>query len=286
MKTEKKANFVGCTDDVNNAELILAGIPYDVTSTFRHGSDKGPDSAREYSDSIETFAPDRCDDITDHRIADAGNLVLGKMEPEDAVKEIEEYVSGFISKEKKVLYLCGEHIISYPIVKKYHEKHPGLKVIYFDAHADMRDNYDGNKLSHSAAARRITEVVGTENIFMFGIRSFEKNEMMFIRDNNIFCDTYLDEFLNLIDTVKNEPVYISIDVDVFDPAYLPGVGNPEAGGMSYRDFLAVAVGFSKLKNIVAADVNELSPVYDTHGASSVFAAKVVREMLLVMAGNE
>jgi len=285
MKTEKKENFVGCNDEIAGAEVVLAGIPYDVTSTFRHGSDEGPDSARKFSDSIETFSPDRFDDITDHKIADAGNLVLASQKPEEAVTEMEAYAESFIEKGKKMLYICGEHLISYPIVKMYHKKYPDLKVIYFDAHADMRDDYDGNKLSHSAAARRISEVVGAKNLFMFGIRSFEKKEMMFIRDNRILCDPLMEEFENVIDTVKNSPVYISIDVDVIDPGFLPGVGNPEAGGMSYRDFLRAVEGFSGLKNIVAADINELSPKYDPMGASSVFTAKMIREMLLVMAGN-
>ncbi|HPI03418.1 MAG TPA: agmatinase [Candidatus Goldiibacteriota bacterium] len=285
MKTEKKENFVGCIDDVTGAKVVLAGVPYDVTSTFRHGSDEGPDSARKYSDSIETFSPDRFDDIADHKIADSGNLVLASQKPEEAVTEIEAYAESFVEKAKKTLYICGEHLISYPIVKSYHKKYPGLKVVYFDAHADMRDHYDGNRLSHSAAARRISEVVGPENIYMFGIRSFEKQEMKFIRDNKILCDPLMEEFENVMDTIKNCPVYISIDVDVIDPGFLPGVGNPEAGGMSYRDFLRAVEGFSCLKNIVAADINELSPKYDPMGASSVFVAKMIREMLLVMAGN-
>ncbi|PKL91566.1 MAG: agmatinase [Candidatus Goldiibacteriota bacterium HGW-Goldbacteria-1] len=285
MKTEKKVNFVGCNDDIAAAEVVLAGIPYDVTSTFRHGSEEGPDSARAYSDSIETFSPDRFDDIADHKIADAGNLVLASQKPEEAVTEMEAYAESFIEKGKKVLYVCGEHLITYPLVKSYFKKHPGLKVVYFDAHADLRDNYDGNKLSHSTPARRICEMIGTENIFMFGIRSFEKQEMAYIRDNRILCDPNMEEFLNVMDTIKNSPVYISIDVDVIDPGFLPGVGTPEAGGLSYKDFLRAVEGFSGLKNIVAADINELSPKYDPMGASSVFVAKMIREMLLVMAGN-
>ncbi|MFP4465710.1 MAG: agmatinase [Candidatus Goldiibacteriota bacterium] len=283
---EKKARFVGCSDDEKNADIIVAGIPYDMTSTYRKGSDLGPGALREMSESIESFSPRQFSDITDFNICDIGDLEIQGIEPEKAVKEIENAAQYIIESGKKGVFIGGEHLVSYPIVKKYAEKYPDLKVLYFDAHADMRDDYDGCRLSHAAAARRIFESAGEKALYMFGIRSFEKNEMMFIRDNMIPCDTELVEIDSAVQAVKNSPVYISIDMDVFDPSEVPGVGNPEAGGITYRGFMKVISELENIKNIVGFDIVELSPKYDPSGASSAFAAKIMREMLLMLADGE
>lgn len=279
------SNFVGTGDDIDNAEVVIAGIPYDVTSSYRHGSEKGPDSAREFSDSIESFSPDRFDDITDHNIADIGNIKLKSDKPEEVIKEVEEMADGFIAKGKKVLYLAGEHLLSFPLVKAYLKKYPDLRFMHFDAHADMRDNYDGNRYTHCTFMRRLSEIMPPKNMFMFGTRSFEKNEMMYMREKMIFCDPKLEHLEDVVETIKKFPVYITIDIDVFDPAAVPGVGNPEAGGIFYNDFIRITNAFENLNNIVGADILELMPNYDTKGASSTLTAKVIREMLLVMANS-
>ena len=274
--------FVGASASPQNADIIIAGIPYDETSTFRKGSKTGPVSIREFSDSIETYSPEQGIDIADMKLCDAGDMVFAPGGKKEVLVEIGEFASETDKKGKKAIYFGGEHLVSVPLVKKYAEKHEGLKVIYFDAHADMRDDYDGEKYSHATAARRISEIVGKENIFLFGIRSFEKNEAAFIRDNRIFMDPDFSEFLNLADTIKDRPVYISIDIDVFDPSCVPGVGNPEPGGITYNDFARLIPGFETLNNIVAADIVEVAPAYDPPGISSVLAAKVAREIIAVM----
>ncbi len=281
MKFKSSLKFVGSSQNFEKSKIVICGIPYDVTSTFRHGSQKAPQSIRHFSDSIETFSPVQNKDLTDYTIFDAGDIIFFNKKPREALQTIEKYVSYFMNKNKKVLYLGGEHLITVPIVKKYYEKYKDLKVIYFDAHADMRKDYAGDILSHSTAARRIVEIIGPKNIFMFGIRSFEKQEYEFIKKRKIFCYYELSRFSNIIRELKKYPVYISLDLDVFDPACFPGVGNPEAGGIYYNDFTGLIPYISSIKkNIIALDVVELMPEYDCSGASSVFASKIIRELIL------
>ncbi len=280
MKLTKETNFIGCDYDFEESQLVLAGIPYDGTSSFRPGSRFAPDSIRKFSYSIETFSPDAVLDITDFKISDIGNVELPFGNREEVIGDIKNLAAYILKNKKKAVFMGGEHLLSYPVIEKYKERYKDLKVIYFDAHADMRDDYLNDKLSHACVARRITENIGKENIFMFGVRSFEKQEFNYIRNNNIFCDSKCEQIWNVIDTVKSFPVYLSLDLDVFDPACLPGLGTPEAGGIFYNDFVEILEGLSEIKNIVAADVVELSPTFDPCGNSSVFAAKVMRELIL------
>jgi|DewCreStandDraft_4_1066084.scaffolds.fasta_scaffold02488_4 agmatinase len=284
MKFKRNFRFVGASDNYKQADIIICGIPYDVTSTFRHGSQKAADAIRYYSESIETFSPVQNKDITDFKIFDIGNMIFKKKYPEIAIGIIENYADYFIKQNKKILYIGGEHLVTYPIVKKYYEKYKNLKVLYFDAHADMRMNYEGDKLSHSTVARRIVELIGEKNIYMFGIRSFERNEYNFIKKSNIFCKNNLNEFKDIISNLKNEMVYISLDLDVFDPSCFLGVGNPEPGGIFYDDFIKIIPYISKIKkNIVSLDVVELMPDYDLSGCSNIFTAKIIREIILAIA---
>jgi agmatinase len=276
--------FVGSSDNYNKSQFGICGIPYDVTSTFRHGSQNAADMIRYYSGSLETFSPLQEKDLVDFDFFDAGDMIFKKKKPVEAVKTIENYVSSFIEKNKKVIYLGGEHLVTFPVVKKYHEKYKDLKVLYFDAHADMRMDFNGNKLSHATVARRIVDVIDAENIYMFGIRSFEREEYRFIKKNEIFCDDKLTKIKSIINKIKNYPVYVSLDLDVFDPSCLPGVGNPEPGGIFYDDFVRILLPlFSKIKkNIVSLDIVELMSKYDLSGNSAVFAAKIIRELILTL----
>ncbi|MCX8093451.1 MAG: agmatinase [Candidatus Goldbacteria bacterium] len=281
MKLKSNIKFVGTSGNFKKSDLIICGIPYDITSTFRHGSQKAPDSIRKYSDSIETFSPIQEKDLIDYNIFDSGNIIFPSKIPKHAMKKIEKYTYDFINRNKRILYIGGEHLITLPIVKKYYEKYKDLKVIYFDAHADMRMHYDGNKFSHATVARRIVEMIGAKNIFMFGIRSFEKEEYNFIKKNKIFCDYGHSKFKFVIEKLKDSHVYISLDLDVFDPSCFPGVGNPEAGGIFFNDFIKLLPYISSIKqNIVSLDIVELMPDYDLSGNSSIFAAKIIRELIL------
>jgi agmatinase len=279
MNFIKEANFIGCGSTFKKSTFTIAGLPYDGTSSFRAGSRFAPGSIRRRSYGIETFSHLQEDDITDHKISDLGNLDMPYGDAEKALKGVEELAAYILKNKKQALYIGGEHLLTYPLLKQYAKKYKGLKVLYFDAHADMRPEFFGSRLSHASAARLAIEVIGRENIFMFGIRSFEKHEWSHIKKNNIFCDTGISRFDEAVEAVKGGPVYISLDMDVFDPACLPGLGTPEAGGIFYDDFTGFLPGFKQL-DIVGMDVLEISPEYDPQGNSSIFAAKVIRELML------
>ncbi|MEI7542253.1 MAG: agmatinase [bacterium] len=279
MNFIKDTNFIGCDIPYKTAKTVLVGLPYDGTSSFRSGSRFAPDSIRKFSYAIETFSHEQERDITDYKVADIGNLEIPYGDSKAVVKLVEELAAKMLKDNKKAIYLGGEHLLTYPIMKEYSKKYKDLKVIYFDAHADFREGYTGSRLSHASAARLTAEEVGNENLFMFGIRSFEKNEWLYMKKNNIFVDSKLERFEEVANIIKDSPVYMSLDMDVFDPACLPGLGTPEAGGIFYTDFMKLLPALSKL-NIVGMDVLEISPEYDAQGNSSIFAAKVIRELIL------
>ncbi len=279
MNFIKEPNFIGCDASYKAARTVIAGLPYDGTSSFRPGSRFAPDSIRKYSYSIETFSHEQERDITDYKIADLGNLELPYGDSKAVVKLVEELAAKMLKDKKKALYIGGEHLLTYPIMKQYAKKYKDLKVIYFDAHADFREGYKGSRLSHASAARLTAEEAGNENLFMFGIRSFERNEWLHMKKHNIFVDSKVERFDEVVDMIKGHPVYMSLDMDVFDPSCLPGLGTPEAGGIFYTDFMKLMPGLTKL-DIVGMDVLEISPEYDAHGNSSIFAAKVIRELIL------
>jgi agmatinase len=279
MKLFNSNGFISCDASFKKSKFSLVGIPYDGTSSLRPGSRFAPDAIRKGSYGIETFSHEQEDDLIDHEISDIGNLEITYGSAEKVMEETEELAAHMLKNKKQALYIGGEHLLTYPILKKYSKKFKGLKVLYFDAHADMRTEFMGNRLSHANAARLAIGEIGRENLYMFGIRSFEKNEYAFIRKNNIFCDSNCERFNEAIEAVKGSPVYISLDMDIFDPACLPGLGTPEAGGIFYRDFIGFLPGIREL-DIVGMDVLEVSPEYDPHGNSSIFAAKVIRELIL------
>lgn len=279
MNFQKSNGFITCTAPLKKSEFSLVGIPYDGTSSLRPGSRFAPDAIRKGSYGIETFSHEQEDDLTNYKISDLGNLEITYGSADTVMDETRELASYMLKNSKKAMYIGGEHLLTYPILQKYAKKFKGLKVLYFDAHADMRTEFMGNKLSHANAARFAIGEIGMENLYMFGIRSFEKNEYAFIKKNNIFCDSNCERFDEAVKACKGSPVYISLDMDVFDPACLPGLGTPEAGGIFYKDFMGFIPGIREL-DIVGMDVLEISPEYDPHGNSAIFAAKVIRELIL------
>ena len=278
--------LTGCEKNMEEASAVFCGIPYDETSTFRKGCGSGPEYIRKFSESIETYSPLQDKDMADMGMRDIGDVEFGSKKPEEAFIAVKKAAKGIIESGKRAFYAGGEHLVSLPLVSVYAEKFPGLNVIYLDAHADMRDDYEGEKFSHATAARRMAETAGFGNIYLFGVRSLEKNEASFIREKNIFCDPSFENLPDVCEKLKDTPVYISIDIDVFDPSEAPGVGNPEAGGLGYNDFSGFIKYFEKIKNPVAADVVELSPPYDGGGISAALAAKLTREMLILLGKND
>lgn len=279
--------FIGCDSSYEDARLVLFGAPFDSTTSFRPGARFGPSAMRHESFGLETYSPYQDTDLTDYPIFDSGDLELCFGSSEQALQDIEDRATEILNDGKFPLLLGGEHLVTLGAVRAALEKYPNLHIIHFDAHADLRDDYLGAKLSHACVLRRCHDLIGDGRIHQFCIRSGDREEFEFARIGHTqfhpFSFNGLEEtveFLRLTDT----PVYFTIDLDCLDPSVFPGTGTPEAGGVNFMQLL-IAIRTVCTANIIGADVNELAPMLDPTGVSTAMACKVLRELMLALLGE-
>ncbi|MPM53937.1 Agmatinase [bioreactor metagenome] len=194
---------------------------------------------------------------------------------------ITAYTRELLEDGKLPCMIGGEHLVTLGAVKAVVQKYPELHMIHFDAHADLRDDYLGERLSHATVMRRTWDLVGDGKIFQFGIRSGEKSEFDFARAHTVMSKFNFDGLDQAVKELAGKPVYLTIDLDVLDSSVFPGTGTPEAGGVTFNELLSAMQKLCGL-SIVACDVNELSPMLDASGASTAVACKVLRELLLML----
>ncbi|WP_234447718.1 agmatinase [Viridibacillus soli] len=277
------STFIGCEKSYSEAEIVLFGVPFDGTTSFRPGTRFAMQAIRPDSYGLETYSPYLDKDIEDAAIFDGGDLDLPFGNPAKVLDQIFEYSQEVLADGKKFLMVGGEHLVSLPTIKAAYEKYPDLHLIHIDAHTDLREDYLGEKLSHASVIRRCHEFLGDDRIFQFGIRSGLKEEFTWAKEHTHLERFSLETLKEKILEMQNVPVYITIDLDVLDPGIFPGTGTPEPGGITYRELLEAIKQFQELNQIVAADVVELSPPYDPSGASTAIACKTIRELLLTLA---
>ncbi len=281
----KKMNistFIGCDKSYEEASLVLFGVPFDGTTSFRPGTRFAMQAIRTDSYGLETYSPYLDRDLENIAVFDGGDLDLPFGNTEKVMDIIFEYSRSVLNDGKKFLMVGGEHLVSLSSIKAAYEKYPDLHLIHIDAHTDLREHYLGEKLSHASVIRNCHEFLGDGRTFQFGIRSGLKEEFEWAKEHTYLEKFSLETFAEKMDELADVPVYITIDLDVLDPGVFPGTGTPEPGGISYRDLLDAIGHMQKLNQIVAADVVELSPPYDPSGASTAVACKTVREMLLTL----
>ena len=278
--------FIGCDAAFADSRLVLFGAPFDSTTSFRPGARFGSSAMRHESFGIETYSPYQDRDLTDCAIFDSGDLELCFGSAEAALADVEARAAEILKADKMPILLGGEHLVTLGSVRAVAKKYPNLHIIHFDAHADLRDDYLGAKLSHACVIRRCHDILGDGRIHQFCIRSGDREEFRFARQH-----TELHPFsFEGLDTVcarliaENAPVYLTIDLDCLDPACFPGTGTPEAGGVTFPQLLTAILQVAQL-NVVAADLNELAPMLDPSGASTAMACKVLRELLLALLAN-
>lgn len=277
---EKNINtFIGCDNEYDESKIVIFGAPFDSTTSYRPGTRFASSAMRNESFGIETYSPYQDKDLTDIKVFDGGDLELCFGSPESALNDIENFSAQILSDGKMPLMIGGEHLVTLGSVRAAAKKYPDLCIIHFDAHADLRDNYLGQKLSHACVMRRCHELVGDRNIFQFGIRSGDREEFLWGREHVITNKFNFRGLEKLHEIIKNRPVYFTIDLDVLDPSCFPGTGTPEAGGVTFTE-LMLAVQTVSTMNTVAIDVNELSPALDQSGASTALACKLLREIML------
>ena len=284
-------NFIGCNSGYTNAGIVLFGAPFDSTTSYRPGARFGSAAIRHESYGIETYSIYQDADILDFDVFDSVDLELCFGSAESALSDIEDRAKEILSDGKFPLMLGGEHLVTLGAVRAVIKKYPDVSIIHFDAHADLRDDYLGAKLSHACVMRRCLEIMSPDaKIHQFCIRSGDREEFLFAAKHTKMhpltgkfdTDILRNTLKELHD--KKAPVYLTVDLDCLDPAYLPGTGTPEAGGIGFGELLeSLVLIFSSGINVVGADINELAPMLDTSGASTALACKITRELIIAAA---
>ncbi len=275
-------SFIGFEDDFDESKAVLFGAPFDGTTSFKPGARFAPSAMREDSWGLESYSPYLEKDLEDLKLFDYGDLELPFGDKRNALRMIQEHVQKIIESDKVPIMIGGEHLVSLAPVKALSKKYDDLNIIHFDAHTDLREEYLGESLSHATVMKRIYDQVGDGKINQFCIRSGLKEEFEWAKKH-----THLEKFTyntleSCVKRLKDKPVYVTVDLDVFDPSVFPGTGTPEPGGINFHHMLEIIRVLSKLENVVGLDLVELSPKYDTSGVSTAVACKTLRELVLAI----
>ncbi|WP_031518004.1 agmatinase [Desulfofalx alkaliphila] len=279
-QVEKCNDFMGSTTNYNEATMVLLGAPMDFTTSFRPGTRQGPRQIRSVSYGLEEYSLYLDKDLANCRYYDAGDVVLPIGHVSESLRRIGEAVAQIVEDKKIPLLLGGEHLVSLPAIEQVAKIHQDLVLLHFDAHADLREDYLGERHSHATVIRRAADLIGGSRVYQFGIRSGTKEEFTYAKQNtNMFVDQVLEPLEKVVGQLQGRPVYVTLDIDVVDPAFAPGTGTPEPGGCTAREILQ-AVHLLKGVNLVGFDLVEVSPVYDQSERTALLAAKLVREVIL------
>lgn len=274
--------FICSSEDYASSKAVIYGMPMDFTVSYRPGSRFGPARIRQASVGLEEYSPYLDKSILDATYFDAGDLLLPFGNAGRSLEVIGEYVRGLLADDKFPIGLGGEHLVTWPVIQAMYEKYPDLALIHIDAHADLREHYEGEPLSHSTPVRKAVELMGGKNIYQFGIRSGSKEEFLYGRENiNFYPFDVAAPLKSALPKLGHRPVYVTIDIDVLDPSCAPGTGTAEAGGITSKELLeAVHLIAGSDVNVVGCDLVEVAPIYDPTEQTQIVAAKLIREMLL------
>ena len=277
-------NFIGADSTFEDSRIVIFGAPYDSTTSFRPGTRFGPSAIRSESFGIETYSPYQDRDLeTDVAVHDAGDLELPFGAPDRALAMIEAKADEILSSGKIPFLLGGEHLVSLGAVRAAAKRFPDLHIIHFDAHADLREDYLGVRLSHACVMRRCHDILGDGRIWQFGIRSGTHDEFAFMREGHVTTEPFSVNTLATLSFPECTPVYLTVDLDVLDPSEFPGTGTQEAGGLRFTELRSSLTEILRRFNVVALDNVELSPGLDASGRSTALACKILREQLLSLA---
>jgi len=273
-------NYIGADSPYSDATAVIFGAPYDSTTSFRPGGRFGPQAMRSESFGIETYSPYQDRDLEDIRVHDAGDIELPFGSPEPVLEMIEAKSAEILADGKMPILLGGEHLVTLGAVRATAKRFPDLRIIHFDAHADLRSDYLGNPLSHACVLRRCHDILGDGRIWQFGIRSGTRDEFAFMRTGHVTTEPFTLNTLPQLSFPEGTPVYLTVDMDVIDPSEFPGTGTQEAGGVSFTELLAAIRDVFARFHVVAFDNVELAPSLDPSGRSTALACKLLREELL------
>lgn len=281
-------------DEVEKADIAVVGIPFDAGTSYRPGARFGPAHIRESSRLLRPYNPAQdASPFALAQVVDAGDIAVNPFNIELAVEQIETGIDELIDDGKRLVTLGGDHTIAYPILKSLHKKHGPITVIHFDAHLDTWDTYFGAPLTHGTPFRRASEegLIDLGSCLHVGIRGPLYAETDLSDDKRLGFEVVTSVDMDAVGVagviermlarVGNKPVYVSIDVDVLDPAFAPGTGTPEMGGLSSREMLALIRSLDSV-NLIGADIVEVSPQYDSAQITGFAAAHMAYELITIM----
>jgi len=278
----KRGLFLGSQETIDQARVVIVGAPMDYTSSFRPGSRFGPDAIRQASKTLELYSPVLDRSLDEIRFYDAGDLMFPFGNVEESLKRIGMVTREILESQRVPVILGGEHLVTLPVVQEVYKKFPDLHILHFDAHTDLRVTFEGESFSHATVIRIAADLIGSKRVFQFGIRSGTREEFIYARENTNLLSGNVDEAVSsCLDVIGYKPVYLTIDIDVLDPAYAPGTGTPEPDGCTSGELFKAVYNLRGL-NIVGFDIVEVNPAYDNSEQTQVTAAKLLRELLLIL----
>ena len=273
-----KFNF---TSKNTSANIHIIGIPYDASTSYKPGARFGPNTIREASMNLESYSPYLQKDLVNYQINDLGNIAFSANNFGTLSSDFDTLFKPIDFKTTKLLTLGGEHSIAIMPLRHYLQAFPNLAIIHLDAHTDLRSEYYGDPNSHACIMKNVYDLFSpTNQLIQYGIRSGSKEEFDWMQQNGTLV-TSRQELLARVSALDC-PIYLTLDIDFFDPSVMPGTGTPEAGGEDFHFFISL-IKLLNQKNLVGADVVELAPKIDPSGISEANTAKICRELLLAMA---
>ncbi len=276
------SGYLGSSNDYQSAAAVILGVPMDYTVSFKPGARFGPLGIRSASYGLEEYSVDLDRSLSDCRYHDGGNIWLPVGNVPRSLELIGRAADRVVADGKIPFCLGGEHLISAPLIRAVHRRYPDLSVLHFDAHADLRAAFFGEANSHAAVFHQVSQFIGKKKMYHFGIRSGSREEIAFGREqSNLFLHEVLEPLMRVLPALRDQPVYVSVDIDVADPAFAPGTGTPEPGGCTAREILTAIhrIGQSGAR-VVGFDLVEVAPDLDHNGITAILGAKLVREALL------
>ncbi|CDE58897.1 TPA: agmatinase [Candidatus Gastranaerophilales bacterium HUM_13] len=269
-------NWMGQNPDYASSDIIMLGMPFDGTVSYRPGSRFAPEQIRLASWGLEEYSPYFDKHLEDCNFHDAGDLEFPLGNTKKSLGVIRQNVEEIYKDGKRVFGIGGEHLVTLPEIQAISKYVDNLAIVHFDAHTDLREEYLGEPLSHSAVIRHSAEIIGFENLKQIGIRSGMKEEFELMKKYNTLIHEHKE-----LDVFKDKNIFITVDLDVLDTSIMPGTGTPEVGGLDFNQLVGWFKYLSQF-NIIGADVVELAPDYDASGASTAVATKVIRELLMAV----
>jgi agmatinase len=274
-----ETTYISASASFEKSKGVILGCPYDGSASFRPGARFGPSAIRRASWGIEAFSPYFQRDLSQCSIHDMGDLELPLGEKKISLGLIRNGLGKILSEKKFPILLGGDHLITLPIIEEMLTIYPHLHLLQIDAHTDLREDYLGEPLSHSTVMRKVIDHLGEGRLFQIGIRSGTEEEFKLARKMKSIISFDPDSLSSMIKRLRNQPVYITFDLDVIDPSLLPGVGTPEPGGLSFQEFIFLIKKLQGL-HVIGFDIVELTPDYDPTQISSITASVILREMIL------